>query len=168
MTPITLLVFSLIFLALILGLAKIVGPRLDAQRVNAGKVNDVSKIKFFKKRLLTPSEISFFNVLLKATPNRFIFTQVSLSQLVGVPSGPEKLSSFNRISRMSIDFVVCDEQLNTLVAIELDDPSHDRPSSAEKDLKKDTVLATAGIRLIRIRVESIPSIEELQRMIENA
>ena len=90
---------------------------------------------------------------------------MALSQLVAVPSGPHKQSSFNRISRMSIDFVVCDAQLNTLVAIELDDPSHDRNSGKERDLKKDTVLATAGVRLVRIRVETIPSLDELKKLL---
>ena len=66
---------------------------------------------------------------------------------------------------MSVDFVLCDAQLNTLLAIELDDSTHDRPARVEKDLKKDTVLAIAGIRLIRIRVESIPTIEGLQQLI---
>ena len=161
-----LLIFALIMLGIVMVIAKLAGPYLNSGKAGAGKVKDVSTIKFYKKRLLTPTEISFYNLLLKATPGKYVFPQVALSQLVGVPSGPDKLASFNRISRMSIDFVICDEQLNTLIAIELDDPTHDRPSSAEKDLKKDTVLATAGIRLIRIRVEKIPSVEELEHLIE--
>ena len=165
MTPITILVFEFVGAAIVIGFAKIVGLRRDSQKSGDGKVKDVSNIKFFKKRLLTPSEITFFNLLLQAVPDHFIFTQVALSQLVGVPSGPEKLSSFNRISRMSIDYVVCDAQLNTLLAIELDDPTHDRPSGVQKDLKKDTVLATAGIRLLRIRVESIPTLEALRGLL---
>jgi len=151
-------------LVLVLGVAKHFGL-LNPNRGTGSTPKNVSNIKFFKKRLLTPSEITFFNLLLQAVPDHFIFTQVALSQLVGVPSGPEKLSSFNRISRMSIDYVVCDAQLNTLLAIELDDPTHDRPSGVQKDLKKDTVLATAGIRLLRIRVESIPTLEALRGLL---
>ena len=165
MTPITILVFEFVGAAIVIGFAKIVGLRRDSQKSGDGKVKDVSNIKFFKKRLLTPSEITFFNLLRQSSPNHLIFTQVALSQLVGVPSGPEKLSSFNRISRMSVDFVLCDAQLNTLLAIELEDSTHDRPARVEKDLKKDTVLAIAGIRLIRIRVESIPTIEGLQQLL---
>ena len=160
------LIVALVFLGIVLAIAKVAGPYLNSSGGGSEKVKNVSTIKFFKRRLLTPTEIRFFNLVLAATPGGHVFTQVALSQLVGVPSGPDKLGSFNRISRMSIDFVVCDEQLNTLVAIELDDPSHDRPSGVEKDLKKDTVLATAGIRLIRIRVESIPSVDELRKLIE--
>jgi hypothetical protein len=157
-----LLIFALIMLGVVLVIAKMAGPYLNSGKAGTENVKDVGSIKFFNKKLLTPTEISFFSTLIQATPGKYVFVQVALSQLVGVPSGPEKLASFNRISRMSIDFVVCDEKLNTLVAIELDDPTHDRPSSAEKDLKKDTVLATAGIRLIRIRIEKIPSVEELE------
>ena len=165
MTPITFLVFSLVLLGLLLGLAKLVGSRMGIQNGATGKVTDVSTIKFFKKRLLTPSEITFFNLLLQAAPDHLIFTQVALYSLVGVPSGPEKLASLNRINRMSVDYVVCDAQLNTLLAIELDDTFHDRPLGIEKDLKKDTVLATAGIRLLRIRVESMPSIDGLKQLL---
>ena len=165
MTPVTLLVFSLLVLAILYGAAKIAERYRNPQKSEPEKIKDVGNFKFFKKRLLTPSEISFFNLLLRATPDLFVFTQVALSQLVGIPSGPEKLSSFNRINRMSVDFVLCDAQLNTLLAIELDDSTHDRPARVEKDLKKDTVLAIAGIRLIRIRVESIPTFEGLQQLI---
>ena len=164
MIPITLLVL-LVVLAFILVFAKLVGSRLGVQKGATGKVADVSAIKFFKKRLLSPSEITFFNLLMQAAPDHLIFTQVVLYSLVGVPSGPEKLSSFNRISRMSVDYVVCDSQLNTVLAIELDDSTHDRASGIERDLKKDTVLATAGIRLLRIRVESMPSVDGLKQLL---
>ena len=166
MTPITLLVFSLLLLGLVLGLTKILGPRLESKKGEAGPSSDVSKIKFYKKRLLTPTEITFFDLLRHAAPDHYIFAQVALSQLVGIPSGPDKLGSLNRISRMSVDYVVCDSQFNTVLAIELDDHTHDRPSGIQKDLKKDTVLATAGIRLLRIRAEAIPTVAELRGLLD--
>ena len=159
------LISSLVVLAIVLGLTKLFESKQSSNKDNGESSKDVKDLKFFKKRLLTPTEISFFNLLLQATPGRYIFTQVALSQLIGVPSGSQKQSSFNRINRMSIDFVVCDAQLNTLLAIELDDPSHDRSPSIERDLKKDTVLATAGVRLVRLRVEAIPSLEVLKKLL---
>ena len=162
-----LLIISIVLLGIVSGVAVLVGPYLNFEMGDSRKVKAVASIKFFKKKVLTPTELTFFNTLLKATPNSFIFPQVSLSQLVGIPKGPDKLGSFNRINRMTVDFVIADEELNTLVVIELDDRSHDRKSSAERDQKKDIVLATAGIPLIRIRVEAMPSVDQLRAMIED-
>ena len=163
-----LLIIAVVALLVVMGLVKLSAPYLNSPNSNSNKAKDVSGIKFLNKRLLTPTELSFFDLLLKATPNSFIFTQVALSQLVGIPKGRDYLSSLNRINRMSIDFVICDDWLNTVVAIELDDPSHDNMSSAEKDLKKDTVLASAGIRLLRFRAEQLPSVDELRALIERS
>jgi len=160
------LILSIVLLVVVVIAAMVVGPYLNFEAGDKSKVRGVASIKFFKKSLLSPTEVKFFSTLLKATPNSFIFPQVSLSQLVGIPKGPDRLGSFNRINRMTVDFVVCDGQLNTLVAIELDDRTHDRQSSVERDSKKNVVLSTAGIKLIRIRVEKLPTVEELQEMIE--
>ena len=117
---------------------------------------------FTKRRLITDTEIVLFERLKQALPNHHIFTQVQLSQMVSIKKGHSFQRGFARISRMSVDFVVTDQNLNTIAAIELDDKTHYMDEQRQKaDAKKDKVLTAAGIRVIRWRCEVMPSTEQI-------
>ncbi|WP_425054225.1 DUF2726 domain-containing protein [Pseudomonas abyssi] len=117
---------------------------------------------FEKRRLITDTELILFHRLREALPNHYIFTQVQLSQLVRIKKGHSFQVWFSRIRSMSVDFVVTDKSLNTIAAIELDDKSHyDDEQRHAADLKKDKVLTSAGIRVIRWRCEVMPSKDQI-------
>ncbi|GAA6132796.1 DUF2726 domain-containing protein [Halopseudomonas sabulinigri] len=117
---------------------------------------------FAKRRLITDTEMVLFERLKEALPEHYIFTQVQLSQMVSIKKGHSFQRWFARISRMSVDFVVTDKNLNTIAAIELDDKTHylDEQRQAA-DAKKDKVLTAAGIRVIRWRCEVMPSKDQI-------
>lgn len=96
-----------------------------------------------------------------------MLAQVGLSRLLGVKKGHHAAQWFNRISRMSLDFVICRPDAQVLVAIELDDASHQTVARQAADQKKDQALASAGIRLIRWQVSSIPDLETIKTAILN-
>ena len=154
-----------------IGVLKYIEKKVDRSRKNKGggkedeDLKNIEKLPFFKKALVTPSEVKLFSLLVEACPNHFIFTQVVLSQLVGIPKDKNYMANFNRISRMSLDFVICDPALNTVLVIELDDPTHDRAKRKAQDLKKDSILGAAAIRIVRIRVESVPSLDQLKTLL---
>ncbi|MCQ4240507.1 DUF2726 domain-containing protein [Stutzerimonas stutzeri] len=117
---------------------------------------------FQKRKLITATETVLFERLRQALPNHYIFTQVQLSQLVAIKKGHSFKMWFSRISQMSVDFVIADEFLNTVAAVELDDKSHYSDEDRHKaDAKKDKVLTAAGIRVIRWRCEIMPSAEQI-------
>jgi very-short-patch-repair endonuclease len=81
--------------------------------------------------------------------------QVSLGQLLYLPgskqSNPGRGTWWNKISRRSIDFVICDTAtLRPLVAIELDEPSHTSPQRQTRDDEVDKMIAGSGLPFIRI------------------
>lgn len=117
---------------------------------------------FQKRKLITATETILFERLRQALPDHYIFTQVQLSQLVAIKKGHSFKMWFSRISQMSVDFVVADEFLNTIAAVELDDKSHYSDEDRHKaDAKKDKVLTAAGIRVVRWRCEIMPSVEQI-------
>lgn len=117
---------------------------------------------FERRKLITATESILFERLRQALPDHYIFTQVQLSQLVSIRKGHSFKTWFSRISQMSVDFVVADEYLNTIAAVELDDKSHYTDEERHKaDAKKDKVLTAAGIRVIRWRCEIMPSVEQI-------
>lgn len=65
---------------------------------------------------------------------------------------------FNRISRKSIDFLLCLPDFTVISAIELDDSSH----SKARDDRRDAILDKAGIPVVRLHVREIPSVEEMK------
>lgn len=121
--------------------------------------------------IMTKTEVKFFNKLEKAVPEYLIFGQVQLSRLI-VPHTDSKADQqywFNRICRMSVDYVLIDIDCHTvLVAIELDDWSHDSAGRQRQDHKKDKALTSAGIPILRFHCESLPTVRTLRKQILKA
>jgi very-short-patch-repair endonuclease len=100
--------------------------------------------------LLTRYEAAFLIKLEAAVrPDERIFAQVQLSQLFDVNTGHPV---FKRTSQKTIDFILCDRQTTRiLLAIELDDRTHDRPNRAARDEFVNELLEKSGIPLLRFR-----------------
>ena len=120
---------------------------------------------YVKKNIMTPTELKLYGKLVSAFPNHLIFTQVQLSQAVQAPSPADRFKWNNRINRMSLDFVVCEKSSNPICVIELDDKSHLRDSAKIKDAKKDKALGAAGIPIIRIKVDEMPTVAQLPKLL---
>jgi len=146
---------ALVLLTLVLILVKYLTSKGDVA-IPANKKLTSEKMPYFRKNLLTETELILMRRLQAAYPEHYVFSQVQLSQFLGIPRGSDHMSWLNRINRMSADFIVCDAAANPLVVIELDDKSHDRKDRIEADAKKDRAIASAGIKMARIRAESIP------------
>lgn len=115
--------------------------------------------------IMTDSEVIFFNKLQEALPEYYIFSQVQLSRIIepSEEAGNDRSFWFNRICRQSVDYVlVARDAQTTLLAIELDDWTHESKQRQKQDAKKDKALASAGIPIIRFHAERLPSVEMLR------
>lgn len=120
---------------------------------------------YTKKPLSTPEQV-LYHRLVAALPEHIVLAQVQLSRLLGVKRGSSFNEWNNRINRMSVDFVVCAKDSTALLAIELDDKSHQKPARIEADAKKNRALADAGLQLARWNVASLPDIATIQQSIK--
>lgn len=112
--------------------------------------------------LMTDTEVLFFLKLKQALPEFYIFSQVQLSRIIEPNEQAENDRKFwfNRICRQSVDYILLGDDLQTvLLAIELDDWTHDSVQREKQDAKKDKALASAGIPIIRFHSERMPSYE---------
>ena len=66
-------------------------------------------------------------------------------------SGKNYMTLFHKVQAKHVDFVICDENLNVKLIIELDDYTHNRPDRIERDIFVNQVLSSVGYKLIRIR-----------------
>jgi len=129
-------------------------------KAQGGTGDDVWPL-YAKKLLSQPEQVLYFR-LIEALPGHIILAQVQLSQLLGVKKGNNYQAWCNRINRMSVDFVVCNKDSSIVAVIELDDSTHQRAGRQAADAKKDKALASAGIRIVRWQVGSIPDIGSIQ------
>ncbi len=134
------------------------------------KAKGKSKYPYSKKDyLLSKAETSFFRVLEQAIGNKYyIFPQVHLSDLVYVKSSRgEYYKYFNKIDRKSVDFVLAEKNnLTPVLAIELDDNSHNYKNRIDRDNFVEDVFKNAGVPLLRIKCVASYDIQKIRTRIE--
>ena len=112
----------------------------------------VRRHRIERKRLLTPTEVRFWRLLVAAVPDYAVFSQVAMGAMLKPVSGLSRSdwwSNYGRYSQKIVDFVVVDLQTADVAAVvELDDRSHD----AENDAARDALMACGGYDIVRISV----------------
>lgn len=112
---------------------------------------------FYARRPLSnPEQVLYFR-LCTALPEHIVLAQVGLSRILGVKKGNNFGEWYNRINRMSADFVICSRDSTIEAVIELDDASHRNAQRQVADAKKDKALSSAGIRIVRWQAKCIPN-----------
>lgn len=111
---------------------------------------------FYAKKLMSAPEQVLYLRLCNALPQHIVLAQVGLSRILGVKKGHSAAQWFNRINRMSADFVLCAKDARVVAIIELDDASHSRADRLLADAKKDQALQSAGIRVVRWQAKAMP------------
>ncbi len=73
--------------------------------------------------LQRPEELRFYNNLRQLFPSLIILAQVDLKALIKTDK-TLYIDVYNSMCQLSVDFVICDTQGNTLLVIEHDGPPH--------------------------------------------
>ncbi|MTP71894.1 DUF2726 domain-containing protein [Turicibacter sanguinis] len=118
-----------------------------------------AELKFYKSLSLATKELPFK-----------ILSKVSLGDLffVNIKDFKMKQSYWNKINRKHVDFLVCDNvSLKPLVAIELDDKSHQQSNRVQRDAFVDEVFKAANLPLLHIPVKNSYAISELTDLIQS-
>ena len=123
-----------------------------------------------KRYLLTIPEKSFFNLLSTAVSDDvYICPQVCFGGVLNVTATAREYQSFwNRVQAKRIDFLLCDKRtLTPLVAVELDNSSHDSPNRIERDDFVDEACASAGLAILHFRVRKYYDRQEIGRILQS-
>lgn len=141
---------------------KSVKPELEELEVPGAKLPD-----FYARKPLTEIEQAMYHLLVDALPMYIVLAQVQVSQLVGIKKGPAWQTWFNKISRKSVDYLICAKDFSIVATIELDDSSHDREDRQAADADKNTALAGAKIKLIRWQAKALPNADEIRSAVHS-
>jgi hypothetical protein len=103
--------------------------------------------------LVSENEMLFYTALRRAVGTRFtVALKVRLADVITCQREAWSMGYGRLIAQKHIDFLVCDpESLRILLALEVDDRSHERPDRRHRDLFVDRALRAAGVPLVRVR-----------------
>jgi very-short-patch-repair endonuclease len=148
---------ELIGLLLLIGLAVIVVKALRVSNATVERVAPTSPYHYGRRKyLMTQSENTFFRLLIASVGDQVnVFPQVRLSSLLYRAKGIERRywhAALARINQKSVDYVLCDKVTGEiLLAIELDDITHDTVVREQRDGDVNAMLKEAGMPLMRFR-----------------
>lgn len=148
---------NLVLIAAIVGVGAIGLLVLKAKLAADGARSETPKDRFKAKPLLTPNELEFLGRLEAAVPELRICPQVAMASILDpdVPrsNGKAYMRLRGMFAQKFVDFVAQDRTSGAIVAvIELDDRTH----RADKDAKRDAMLASAGYKTVRWESKSKP------------
>lgn len=122
-----------------------------------------------RNKLFTQAEISFLGILDNIIKDdQRVFGKIRLADIIEVKNSKVKNNSdwqryFNYISSKHLDFLICRKaDLSILYAIELDDKSHDKKSRQERDRFLNEAMESAGIPLVRIKIQRLYNRERIK------
>lgn len=109
-----------------------------------------------KRPLLSQPEQVLYRRLLQACPRHTVLCQVQLMQMLRFKRGGWNPGIANRISQLSVDFLIVNPNTSIVAAIEVDDGSHERADRRAADARKHHALKSAGIPLLRWHTRQLP------------
>ena len=135
--------FFAIFIGFLLVFTTVFGGR--RRKKISGKFVPISHLN-------TKAEHNFFTQLNNQLPDDiYLVAKVRLADLCK-PDNPKNIVGFNKIARKHVDFVLIEQSSSKVVAaIELDDKSHQKRDNIRRDKDKNYALASAGIKLFRVK-----------------
>ena len=148
-----------VFIAILTAIGTLIVKAIDASHRNRSVALDSNRqpaatdpLPFQRRKyFFSAAERSFYEVMRRMIPTYTVFAKVRLADVVyAQKSGREWRAHQNRIDRKHLDFVICDPDLAPVVAVELDDSSHQRPDRIERDSAVDQILSAAGLPIVRV------------------
>lgn len=124
----------------------------------------------YKRRdfIMSRPEHEFFDILVGVLGNQYyVFPQVHLATILDHKvAGQNWKGAFRHIDEKSVDFVICDKvYIKPLLAIELDDKTHEREDRQDRDIEVESILDDAGMPLLRFGNKGNFNKEEIGRVI---
>jgi hypothetical protein len=149
------LIGTLLIILIIVMILKNRNP-IQAENQKEVSISSNTVLPYKSKYLLTKTEYSFYNSLKPICDNHkcLICPKVGLKDIVDVTDKSNYYKWFGRINQKHIDFLICDDKLKPLFAIELDDWTHTKEKAYKNDDFKNALFSKINIPLKRVNVSN--------------
>ena len=144
----------------------------EQPELNPSDFIDTAKSPFLiANSLLTKAEMNFYQVLKNVIDNekQIICPKVRMIDVLWTKTYrvENKLTFINKVNRKHFDFVICDkETLKPIMAIELDDKSHEEEARKERDEFVDALFTDLKFKVIHIQVQYSYNANEIKEKID--
>lgn len=120
--------------------------------------------------LLTKGEAAFFGPLQEAVGAEFqIMCKVRVADVLTCSDADWRRGFGGAISQKHLDFVLCEPRTTRIIlAVELDDRSHEAPHRQRRDRFLNDTLKAAGMRLLRIKARAQYSTDIIRKLVSAA
>lgn len=147
---------------------KAVSKTAPSKPKHASEPADLDSLPYIRRRyFFSAAERSFYEILKRLTTGYTVFAKVRLADLISISKGADSWQAhFNRIQSKHIDFVVCDRDLAPILAIELDDSSHEREDRRVRDEFVNAALAAAALPILHFQAKRAYVLDEIRREID--
>jgi very-short-patch-repair endonuclease len=147
---------TLILLLIVIAAIVLIAKLASARKAPLAAAKEAPVYSYGRKDfLMTKAENDFFSVLKELLQDKYqIFPQVHLTALLDEKKvkGQNWKAAFRHINGKSVDFVVCDKTYTRpILAIELDDSSHDVEERRSRDAEVERIFENANMPLLRFR-----------------
>jgi len=118
---------------------------------------------FLSNSVFTKNEYNFYKILKPIADERevIILPKIRIADFVYCKKDIKNYWTwFNKISKKHVDFLLCDKSLRPLLAIEVDDVSHDRLDRVERDKFVEAVYKHIGLDVMRVRNYNVESVRK--------
>ena len=137
---------------------------LTLKRRRGARATPATQLLYRQVKPLSGAEQVLFWRLREALPECVILSQVTFSRFMKPDTGglaplADYRAMQNRIAQKTLDFLVCLPDFTVVAAVELDDASH----RADADRQRDELLTAAGITVIRVTADDIPSAQRIRQ-----
>lgn len=130
---------------------------------NTGKLGSFN---YRSKAPMTAVERKLYYTIREALKHENVIILAQVNMTGFIQCDRKNWKAFNRICRKSIDFLICDREAAPLVAIELQDKTHDKPDRKKSDQTKAEVLETAHMPLVLFWTTSFPDVATVRKTLE--
>ena len=118
-----------------------------------------------KRHLLSERERLLYQRLVQSLPDHIVLAQVQLLQVLNFKRGRRTYAVLNRISQLSLDFLILNPDTRPVAAIELDDVTHELGDRRRADANKSHALKSAGVPLIRWTARNLPDAAAIRAVV---
>lgn len=168
--------YTIVFVVIIIVVLASANEIIDRKK-QVGKEEKINKSPYHYRRkdfLMSRPEHEFFDVLVASVGDRYhVFPQVHLAAILDYKIvGQNWKGAFRHIDEKSVDFVLCDKAyIKPLLAIELDDRTHEHGKRKERDEIVESILKEARLPLLRFEnhghFEKSEITQRISKILEN-
>ena len=139
-----------IFIVFLIIAIAIIGIKTNKQITKNYVKKEYAYVK--KECIMTAFELKFYQILQECISGCVIIPQAHFSMFLEHRiKGQNWKAAFSRINGKSVDFLICNNEMKPLFAVELDDSTHNRLERQKRDIFVNSIMNNANIPLLRFK-----------------